>query len=617
MTFNWGGLAAAFQGAQQQQRIDDEEARRKKADARADSDAAFQDEQRTRQRTDWQEADRIRDADKADRAAVNAQFDAKKAAAPTGPTDADVADAQQQVDADKQQATIDSALAAPADTLPSAVDAAQAAPSSVVKTQATPSWAKAAPAAADTSNSPKLDPAVAAKIQQTQAAGMPAPQDFNDSLDRQLEFLRRKNVRGDLKPEEYAASVNVLNKMQNEGVNDALALMSQGRYDDAMKRYNSVGAMRGASIINAEEGTTKINGENVPTHYITVRNPDGTRTTMDVAKAQYQLLDMNTQLQHADRARTTQMQESHFNQSYELQKKEMEQHARDAAAQRALEMRRISIAEAASPTGQIAAKEKILGRPLTTDEKSQLLGIDSMPPQTRAQLTSLLKEVEGISSAMNKAQSENMWDPNSVGAKQIIARHGILNQQITDLLSKTPKASAGGAARASADPAGILGPAAPASGKPAPGATKPAQVVPNSTGQGPAATPAAPTSSQAPRAALAPVGGIAGKPLASSAAASDQPSYAVQKIAKAIGLSSNNSLNNIVIEQASRVKDAADSLRIRRDMYIDASKRGDQVAAAQALNNFNAASAAYNQTLDRLGNNADAVRAAVDDLNTL
>jgi len=635
MSFNWGGVAAAIQGADaaQRQRKDDErrdaaEARATRADERADQAAAFEEEARGRQRTEWKETDRIKDADKADRDAVAKEFDAKAAALQTGAGAQDVADAQQQVAADKQQAAIDAALAPPSDLLPGAAAAAPAPAASVVKTGAStkPSWATPAPAAADTSGSPKLDPAVAAKLQ-ANAGGIPQAQDFNDSLDRQLAFLRRKSARGDMKPEEYAASATVLDRLKNEGVNDALALMAQGRYDEAMKRYNSVGTMRGAAIIKAEEGTTKINGEDVPTRFVTVRNPDGSRTTMDVAKAQYQLLDMNTQLQHADRANTRRDANTHADRTYELQKKEADQRAKDAAASRSLQARQIAIAEANTPSGQLLAAEKALGRKLTPEEKATKLGFDTLPPQTRAQLNSLLKEVEGISSAMNKSQAEGTWDEKTAGAQQLMQRQGVLNVQIKQLLNK----QGNGSGKADADPLGLLSPppaqkggapaaaAAPASPAATPKSTTRAEVAQGIAAQAknpalgglPPLSFAAAKASPIPAAAsgvLKPVGGV--RPQAQAAGPQATPGSQAA-IAQAIGLTNDGAMNGVVMQQADAIAQANNAFILARRTYQAVANSGDEAATKQALKDYYTTNDALREALGRVGNQRAAVEAAI------
>jgi len=430
MGINWAGIGIGYQAAT-------DELRRQADDERRTKDAAFQEESRGRTRTEWKEQDRIRAADKQDLADVNAEFDAKKTQqqAP-GITDQDVAAAKEQVAADNTQAAIDAALAAPVEQLPGV----GAAPASLGKNPAAPSWLTTKPAV-DTSGSPKLDPAVAAKVQKMAApGGMPAAHNFNDALDRQLEVMRRKSARGDMSPEDYAQKSQAVQRIRDEGIHDALQLMAQGRYGDALDRYNSVGAMRGAALVKGEEGTTTINGQTMPTHLVTIRNADGTRTQMDVTKAQYQLMDFNSQLQAGDRARTLDQSATQHADSVTLSREQMAQQARENAANRAMEARRLALTqsqfEANTPFGRIRATEKALGTPLSASQRAAMLGVDTLRPEVRAQLSSLLKQQEGIETSINKAQADGTWQPDSQGAKEMQTRSAVLNQQVSDLLGK-------------------------------------------------------------------------------------------------------------------------------------------------------------------------------------
>lgn len=550
MSINWNGIGIGFMAAKEQQRRDAEDEQRVTDNAQKVKDNAFQDELRGRQRTEWKETDRIKAADKADIADVNAQYAGKATQPTTGASADDVATAQKAVAADKLTANIDSILDAPpadplpgttpapsmaklpdaptwanpkqaaatadssstdtsATTAPAAVAVAAAAAPAAPAAQATPvattapvlaapSGVAAAPAPVvtttavapiDTSNSPKLDPAVAAKVQVlAQAKGL-AAHDFNDSLAMQQELIRRKAARGDMTPEDYATKTTMLKRMQTEGINDAVNLMAQGRYDEAMQAYNSAGSMKGAKVVKAEQGTTKINGQDVPTNFVTIRNADGTNTVMDATKAQYQLLDLNTQLQHADRARTFDQSDKQHTDTLKLQREQLAQSAKDAAAGRSIQMAQLrqSAAQfnASTPFGQIASIELAMGGKMTPEQRAQKLGIDTMNPAARAQLNSYLKQQDAISGAMNKAQADGTWQPESQGAKDMNLRSAMLNQQVSDLLIKVNQGP-----KAGADPLGIL----------------PATQARGGTPSSAAAPGAAPQAARQP--VLTPVGGI-------------------------------------------------------------------------------------------------------------
>lgn len=576
--------AIAYQGAKDEQRRTADDERRAKADSRADADAAFQEEQRSRQRYDWNEVDRVRAADKADIAAVRDQFATDAAPAPDDGSAA-VAQAQQQVQDDQTQADITAASAPPPDPAATIGAEAPSAPASMAKdpnAPAAPAWASAATGAQPTpgapATSPKLAPAVVAKLQTMAPAGTAPPpaHDFNNSLAMQSELVRRKVARGDMSPEDWARNTALLNKMRDEGIHDALNLMGQGRYDDAMARYNDSGAMRGARVIDGKAGVTKINGEDVPTHFVTIRNADGTTTTMDVAKAKFQMMGLADQLSHADRATQTAMQREHFAGTLQLQRDQLAQSAKDAAAQRGIMAGHLSLAqkqfEASTPFGQIAAKEKAMGVPMSAEQKANFLGVDNLPAGTRAQLTSLLKEQDQIGQSLSKAQAEGNWSPESPGGRQLTMRSAVLNQQVADLLGSGKRAGA------NTDPLNLKnlppGPAAPGG------------------------TAAAPPRAAAPL--LAPVGGI--NPAAGPA---ESP------IAKMIGLTGDKAMNAMVRDKARAIEDAAAAYKAEQQRYVLVAKAGDPGANADALRRLQAARAAIDSAADAAGDNKAAVLNAV------
>lgn len=408
MTINLGLLGAAYQGYAQDAQRQADEARRVKADARADQDESFQQEGRARQRIEWSEADRQRNADKADVAAVNAQFAAQ---AQPDASAGDLALAKQQVSDDQTQAQLQATVAPPADPT---VDA-PAAPTDSVVTGTTPAWVQQAPAspsvAASTpaaATSPVLDPAVSDKLQAlAPPAGIPAPRNFNDTLAKQAELLRRKADRGDLKPQDYAQGMQTINLMRTEGVNDALKAFSAGDYQGGMAAFNQTGQHNGARVLGGIEGTTMINGQEVPTHIVTIANADGSRTVVDSAKAQYQLLDMNAQLAHVDRARQTNMQATQHADQMALGREQLKQSAIDAAASRGLQAAQLRLSQqqfdATTPLGRINSMSKALGQPLSSDQIENVLGVSKIPRAVELQVQSLMKENDTDSTAIAKA----------------------------------------------------------------------------------------------------------------------------------------------------------------------------------------------------------------------
>ena len=435
MGINSTGMAAAYQGYQDEQRRVLDDARRVKADQRADQDAGFQEETRGRQRIDWAKSDKTLQDDTSSRAAI-ANDPRYAASAPAKAVKEAVANVLPEVGG-MAGAVPGNPDRAPVSTVASGDSADGVAKSGAVVSNATPLLVPAAPAPA---TSPALAPANSPAAPLLVATGVPKARNFNSTLDQQLEFLNQKMARGTLSTQDYTASVESINKMKAEGIHDALALMSQGRYDDAMDKYNSVGDMRGMSVVKGEAGTTKINGQDTPTHFVTLQNADGMRTTMDVADAQYKLLDLNTRLGHADRARQTDMNRDQHADRIQYDYANLAQSAKDSAANRAIQGGHLALAQqqfnATTPAGMIAAREKATGMPMTAEQKDSLLGIDRMSPAIKMQAASVMKEQDQLSQAINKAQGDGTFVATGPDGKSnpLLVRQAQLNMQLSHLL---------------------------------------------------------------------------------------------------------------------------------------------------------------------------------------
>lgn len=366
MGINIGGMAAAYRGfTDEQRRIEDDE-RRREADARAKQAADFAEEVRSRERKDWREADRIKAEDKADLAAVTAKY-------------------QQQV----------------------AQGAAAADAASPTANASAPLAGGPPPVDGDLAGAPDVAPAPDAAGVPAKPAGLPKARNFNAILDIQSEVLRNKAARGTLSVQDYAQGMKLVNTMRDEGVNEALKRINAGDYEGGMDAFNRVGQHGNARIVKGEAGTTKINGQDVPTHHLVIANPDGSRTEIDSAKAQYQLMDLNSQLAHMDRSRQLTSQEKYQGDSLKLQRDQLAQHAADSAAARGLQREQIALhraqIDAATPLGQITAMQKALGRPLNPDEIENRLGLSKIPRAVELQVQDLLKQNEAEAQILAKA----------------------------------------------------------------------------------------------------------------------------------------------------------------------------------------------------------------------
>lgn len=316
MGLNFAAAAAGYQGYKQEERQLAEDEQQAAAAARAAKDNAFVDEVRARQRADWKQTDRIKADDKADLLSVNAQFAQHRAGAASATAATEQATAEDEVRKDQTHAEIAQALdqtttaperllsdrpAAPAPSTAKQPDApVYTAPKGVP--DAAPTAPQLEPNTAPTS--PRLAPAVSAKLMELRgAAGVPRPQSFNDTLEIQTELARRKNARGDLSPKDYAQQLAFIQRTHDEGVHHALSTFARGDYEGGVATFNRVGNNTGAQLIKGEQGNTDIDGRAHPTHFVTLENPDGTRSRIDVVKAQNQLRDLGSQLVGAERIR--------------------------------------------------------------------------------------------------------------------------------------------------------------------------------------------------------------------------------------------------------------------------------------------------------------------------
>lgn len=457
MGLSAAGLAAGYAGYAAAERQSKEDDRLAKAAARADADAAFQEETRARQRDDWKEQDRKKADDKADVEAANLKFD--------GPPGAGANAVQKQA-----QAAVREAFEAPEGVSAGAVEQPPApAKLDSVVTAATPSWANSAKASGKQVLDLEQQP-----LDMGKAGGMPKPNDFNNTLAKAAYRLQRKADRNDLSAEEYARGSAFLDQMKRQGITDALELMSQGRYDEALDKYNSTGSMSGARVVSGEEGSTKINGQDTPTHFVVIQNKDGSRTTMDVAKARYQLMSMSEQLGHQDRSKQLSMQAEQV----QLSRDQLTQHTKDAAAARGIQLQGLRLQqqqfEASTPLGQITAMGKALGRPLTGDEIENRLGLSRIPRAVEMQVASLMKENDTDTQAMAKAVA-SPEGINPAAAATFQKNAAIRNERLRQLLTPYSGGGRGAASPALSDPLNLR----QQSGAPSGGVTVPNPMPPD------------------------------------------------------------------------------------------------------------------------------------------
>ena len=426
MGLNVLGLAAGYQGFQDEQRRIKDDEQRAKAGQRQEQDALFQEEMRTRQRKEWARIDQNQALD-----------------------EADLLELRERLDKEPQESQPTRLVPLAAGLQKTPVDKLPAEVASVRKLDAlkaeTPMQASgnSMPPVNNGANKPPIIPAV---------GGIPQPRNFNSVLDMQREVLNRRLARGTLSAQDYGQSVAALNKMKSEGIHQALELMADGDYQGGVDAYNAIGRMRGARMVEGKPGVTKLeSGQEVPTHFVTIKNADGTRTTMDVARARYQLLDFDRQLVHQDAAAKNQMQRDQHTDQVKLGYAKLDQESKATAASQGTQARQLALMQqkfyAETPAGMIAAREQALGRKLTEDQKATILGIDLMPQATKMQVASLLKEQDQLAQTMSKAMADGSWQQtikNKDGdevTNPLLVKQSALNLQLRSLLN--PKASDG------------------------------------------------------------------------------------------------------------------------------------------------------------------------------
>jgi hypothetical protein len=225
---------------------------------------------------------------------------------------------------------------------------------------------------------------------------------------------------------------------------------------------------------------------------------------------------------------------------------------------------------------------------LAKDKRADDLEADplrKLPGPVKAALTGYDAALKGIDAAMSKAQAEGQWDPQSPGAKELIARQRDYQHKREQLLKPHLK-DAGGAYpfgdTAGAEPKTTVGKAARA-----------AEGIPGSITLNPQGTAFA--ASKPPTATAA---GVKAPSTAPGAVAPAQP--AQDPLLVALG-ADNSSAGQIVAQKAPALRQAADGVRAAQAQVVQAAQSRDPQAVAQASQQVQAAAAQ--------------VRALIGDLN--
>jgi flagellum-specific peptidoglycan hydrolase FlgJ len=313
---NWTGAAAGYNAYRVEQRRQEDEERRRRADAQLEKDHAYQDEVRSRQRYEWSETDRVRDQNKAtaskywedpaadSTAAATASTPAAPSAPSTGPAAPDDGGPQTMPVADPAADIAPAPMATASKPPVPLVDGLEGAPP---QRAIAPDMTAAPPAAAAPAAPPAAAPAAPAADSVTpslqQPAGIPKPRDMRSMLGMYETMLNSAAKRGDVNPQAYVQTRELLNKMRTEGVTQAMEAFGRGDFAGGMALYNGLGENRGRIVGTPQQATTTLpNGMEVPTWKLQIANSDGSRTDIDTALNQFQAMGLKDRLDVMDKA---------------------------------------------------------------------------------------------------------------------------------------------------------------------------------------------------------------------------------------------------------------------------------------------------------------------------
>lgn len=340
---NWTGAAAGYNAYRDEQRRQEDTERRRVEDEARKSDRAYQDEVRSRQRYEWSEADRIRNQNKASNAqyvrdhrmpgdpedpapatapatAPDPATGAPSAAAPDdgGPQTQPVADPAAGItplpatDTGTQAPPLDASLAgAPvadmaAAPTPMPTSAAAPVPAPAPAGQGAPAnpgqaAAPALPAQGPANPVPTAAAPPAALV--APAGGIPKPRQMGSILGMYENMLEAAAKNGDVNPQAYLQTRELLNKMRTEGVTQGLEAMARGDFAGAVALNNSMGTNQISIVPGSIQQTTTTlpTGQVVPTYKLRVVNSDGSRADIDTALNQFQTLKLTERLELMDK----------------------------------------------------------------------------------------------------------------------------------------------------------------------------------------------------------------------------------------------------------------------------------------------------------------------------
>ncbi len=452
MGLNLNFLGGVYRGAQDElarqaneERLKARDEREAKQAERMDQEAAFAEETRGRQRKAWSKQDEIEANEKKYRAEFEAQKPSDAVNIPQAALTPQTEQKTLQADENQSQAEVNRLLSAgtpsqgakPATPVPLKSDENQ----SQAETKRLMASGTPQPAGVpDTSASSGTAATGAAKLESPGGIAPPKA-NFNNALALQQYVLNRKMAAGEVDPTTYTQHLRNIESFKEEGGARALKLFAQGRNDEAIEAWNNSGQMAGAKLISSKQGTTKIDGVEMPTNYVELQLPGGRVISMDTAKAQKQMLSYEQQLASAQQNRQITNQENFHKDSITLQREQMAQNARHQAASLGLQQQTLKLHQQqyadTTPLGKIRLLEQANGKPLSDDEKSNILGLSNMPKAQQMRMQSLLKQHEELSKIVATEQARGTFVPVDKDGKpnSVLVQMSIISQQLNDLSS--------------------------------------------------------------------------------------------------------------------------------------------------------------------------------------
>jgi hypothetical protein len=248
------------------------------------------------------------------------------------------------------------------------------------------------------------------------AAAQPNPfGNTNNTFDFAIKRAMIDVKHGKMTGEGLLNMTKLVDTMQAEKMTQSIALMHQGRTDEALSAFNSTGKHR-AKLLSQQDGVFESGGVKVPTKLVTIEEADGSTRTINTAQALFQMQSMDKIISQAQQgeqlgiAGKQQVESARHNKASEIVQTEHNRAMeRNAAGQLALagkrdaresqQFRKLSI------EGQLEEIEKVVG-PLSAADKTaygkKLLGLTA-------------KDSKGVDDDLIKDLTKE-WSKNNPGS---------------------------------------------------------------------------------------------------------------------------------------------------------------------------------------------------------